>query len=398
MPKIQSLGVMSVMLAAKSDRDALIQVVASIDSWTLAEFDSKKKAAEAAMIQFEKSFSTLSDFMDPMKKAWEEAKSKAEKEKRNRANRIKGIAEDLVEGKVPKGVAQLFAKTLFTYEDRLKTSFYVPCGSSSSDGPKNFEYNIDSSSWAQPIGFLENHDTPIHNALQEVMTELENDKYAVVSIPLKTFETNEKAVQICSDLMSMFMLKEVPCGDFQGTLGEYRQLKTILVSAKNKRFSFKIESLPFAGTPGFLQCVLGAHMVAILPVASLLDTEGGSIEAIGTYLGQMGDEFLERQLQIVHLVRGGAVWVPPGYVPIVIGVDGQLDRRKKEELAVSSFLWHGMLTLGQKLTAEVSAEVKSWIEKAIARKLNSLTGDNQKALQQYADGLKLAIAAPKVVG
>ena len=139
-------------------------------------------------------------------------------------------------------------------------------------------------------------------------------------------------------------------------------------------------------------------MVAILPVASLLDTEGGSIEAIGTYLGQMGDEFLERQLQIVHLVPGGAVWVPPGYVPIVIGVDGQLDRRKKEELAVSSFLWHGMLTLGPNFTAEVAAEVKSWVEKAIARNLNSLAGDNQKALQQYVDGLKKSIAVPKVDG
>ena len=125
-------------------------------------------------------------FLEPVKNIYKEAKSKVQNEKRRNTNHINSISTALVEGKVPKGLSDVFARILYNHEDRLGGSFYVPLLAHSSSGPLGFQYGADTNTWAQPIGFLdgcETPDNPFSTALAESYDAVKEHNFEKVCKP-----------------------------------------------------------------------------------------------------------------------------------------------------------------------------------------------------------------------
>ena len=143
-----------------------------------------------------------------------------------------------------------------------------------------------------------------------------------------------------------------------------------------------------------MHCVVGAFIVALVYIEWVLKCEGGSMEAMTTFLDQGGDA-LEKKVTYVYITPGSAIWVPPGYVPIAVGSTYAGDRRRKASVddPVSAYIWHGMLCSAHlaSLSAGIAAEIKSWAEKAVARNLVFSRGENAALLNSWCDDLKAII-------
>ena len=145
-----------------------------------------------------------------------------------------------------------------------------------------------------------------------------------------------------------------------------------------------------------MQCVIGAFIVALVYIEWVLKCEGGSMEAMTTFLDQGGDA-LEKKVTYVYITPGSAIWVPPGYVPIAVGSNYAGDRRRKTSFddPVSAYIWHGMLCSAHlaSLSAGIAAEIKSWAEKAVARNLVFSRGEHASLLNSWCDDLIARIVA-----
>lgn len=165
------------------------------------------------------------------------------------------------------------------------------------------------------------------------------------------------------------------------------ETSAFLTMLQDFKFVARREFLPIAGVGGFYQCVKGHISIHVFAVQEILDYQH-TLETIADFLQGIDGTMLSKRPG-VYLTSGKSIWVPTGYVPVIIGV-GVRGAALLKENAVSACMVYPILDNKgvANLDGPVRTEIKSWIEKGLTAGLHVFKGATGMAIGKWLETWK----------
>ena len=154
-------------------------------------------------------------------------------------------------------------------------------------------------------------------------------------------------------------------GETNGELQPVDQVSPVMVCQLQETFAIKIDTLPPAGSDGFLVCYEGFIVVYLVDLKDVLEKDEG-LETIDRYIENMSEDAWGK-LTKVGLPEKHGVYVPFGWVPIIVPLGPNL-ADDEEHSFPDAYVFYP--TLDRRLHGDcdlVRGEVRAWLVKAMAR-------------------------------
>ena len=382
-PRIEALGCSEVLSKAKETRDALTKLHKEVDRWPPAEFAKKKLGAEGAIEKFKEAFQTLMDYESSIQiangeKGMEESKHKRQVRTRNQ-NTIKEL-NTATRAPCP----EQFARYIADFVERFRSNrygAYVASDAQSSSTDATGIFN--GKDFSKPAYMFEHSKEKTYwdQALAKLLSILSTQFLPKTTTVESIFEKDEKGKRLClvgaleqiewfpndPDASPVFNLK----GDLCGTV----------VCQRLYRCVTDIAAMPYAGLSCFISIVQGLVWISCIPVESLLTHQKGILN-IEDYLNDVDIQWTTKNVISANAPAGTNVYVPFGYVPIIIAMPSAENLEEHAAAWVMNAILDDTAMLAS--SVPVRAEVKSWVSKGFAVGLHSLA-PNREAIETWME-------------
>ena len=159
-------------------------------------------------------------------------------------------------------------------------------------------------------------------------------------------------------------------------------------------FTSKVEGGPISGMPHLITCTEGLIWVSLIEISYVLEADY-HLTTLVECLEHTAQDKLSKTTSAI-LAAGDTVWCPFGYCPVIlaIGPENDIRQNKNDELKYSSFVQYPLVDYNSWKSANgvVAAEVKSWLESGLARKLKAYK-NNGSHVRKWLDALPVVACA-----
>jgi len=398
--RVTSLKVEPVLNSAKAAFDTVVELEASVFSWSGDEWVSKKEESERLITVFKKKFELMLDYGRSIRNISTVALNKEQSTNRNDRRKKNAQAVKMIECGVPETVADFFADNLQPRKEDRSSFSFNSAGSIKGvdDEYQGFE---NGHVLTKPYCFFQFNEhgadqpTFLHQQIARLCDILGPPSFQKLERSIEYFSQNSKATALLmttGSFMFVFNEPEKPVNfTMPGNFTPY------MVIGKAWHVSFKIELRPTAGLAHFIIVSHGYGLVLLVPIALVIDS-GYTVDSLSDFLNACDPAVIEKQ-HAYGVEPGHGVFCPFGHVAVVVGVgpSNLNSKDQKERYEHLQYYVVPALDTASFLNAPkaVQVEVSTWLEKACTRNLSVLNVEpNNDLLPKWLKSLKAA--SPKV--